>query len=310
MNRPIESDSTTLAIPPLAFEAWMQAIVLRTEDALAARLPAAHAHPVPLHDAMRYATLGGGKRIRALLCHAAGALTGAEPVALDAVASSVEMIHAYSLVHDDLPAMDDDVLRRGRPTVHVKYGEALAVLVGDALQSCAFESLAAAPLSAELRIRLVSELATASGSLGMVGGQAVDLASTGTTLLQAALERMHRMKTGSLLRAAVLMGAQCGAAWHKTRIREALENYQHAIGLAFQVVDDVLDATVDTATLGKTAGKDAEASKPTYVSTLGLDASRALALQLVHRAQVAVASLGGHTGYLDALAARVVHRFR
>jgi farnesyl diphosphate synthase len=291
-----------------SFDVWMREIVTRTEHALDLYLPAATTAPGLLHEAMRYATLAGGKRVRALLCHAAGAVVDADPAALDAAAAAIEMIHAYSLVHDDLPAMDNDALRRGRPTVHIKYGEANAILVGDGLQASAFETVCAAPLPPAQCIAVVRELAAASGSLGMVGGQYIDLASTGTRLSLDELERMHRMKTGALFRAAVLMGAHCGATPAAPQVIEAMERYQQAIGLAFQVVDDILDVTADAATLGKTAGKDMQANKPTYVSILGLDASRELALDLREQARTALAPLGRHASRLSALADLVIDR--
>ncbi|WP_445143649.1 polyprenyl synthetase family protein [Dyella sp. Tek66A03] len=286
----------------------MKSIVQRSEIALAAYLPSAESAPQTLHEAMRYATLGGGKRVRALLCHAAGELVGAAPSLLDGVASAIEMIHAYSLVHDDLPAMDNDLLRRGQPTVHVRYGEAMAILVGDALQAQAFAVIGDLPASATQRITLLQELAKASGSLGLVGGQAIDLASVGSILPRAELERMHRMKTGALLRAAIFMGAHAGPDALASGMLVALDEYQRSVGLAFQVVDDILDVTMDAATLGKTPGKDAQDHKPTYVSLLGLDASRELARQLGERAHAALAPLGARAMHLDALVEMVVHR--
>nr|WP_266181858.1 farnesyl diphosphate synthase [Dyella humicola] len=286
----------------------MKRIVQRTEVALAASLPSAGSPPETLHEAMRYATLGGGKRVRALLCHAAGELVGAAPSLLDAAASAIEMIHAYSLVHDDLPAMDNDLLRRGQPTVHVRYGEAMAILVGDALQAQAFATIADSPASATQRVTLMQELAKASSSLGLVGGQAIDLASVGSILPRDELERMHRMKTGALLRAAVFIGAHCGPEPLASDTLVALDEYQRSVGLAFQVVDDILDVTMDAATLGKTPGKDAQDHKPTYVSLLGLDASRELARQLGERAQAALEPLGAAAVHLDALVDMVVNR--
>lgn len=291
-------------------ESWLPAIVERTERALDRYLPAAEAPPATLHEAMRYATMGGGKRLRALLCHAAGELVDADPAVVDGVASAIEMIHAYSLVHDDLPAMDNDLLRRGLPTVHVRYGEAVAVLVGDALQAEAFVVIGDLPVSAAQRVTLLQELARASSSQGLVGGQAIDLASVGHVLPREELECMHRMKTGALLRAAVLMGAQSGPVPLTPDLRSALDDYQRAVGLAFQVVDDVLDVTMDAATLGKTPGKDAQDHKPTYVSLLGLDASRELAEQLGDRAHAALSPLGHRAAHLDALVDMIVHRVR
>ncbi|WP_243048666.1 farnesyl diphosphate synthase [Dyella sp. RRB7] len=295
---------------PEPLDTWLPAIVERTERALDRYLPAADIPPATLHEAMRYATMGGGKRLRALLCHAAGELVGAEPVVLDGVASAIEMIHAYSLVHDDLPAMDNDLLRRGQPTVHVRYGEAVAVLVGDALQAEAFVVIGELAVSATQRVALLQELARASSSQGLVGGQAIDLASVGHVLPRDELERMHRMKTGALLRAAVFMGAHSGTVPLAPEVRSALDDYQRAVGLAFQVVDDVLDVTTDAATLGKTPGKDAQDHKPTYVSLLGLDASRELARQLGDRAHAALAPLGRQAAHLDALVEMIVHRVR
>jgi farnesyl diphosphate synthase len=285
-------------------------IVQRTESALEVYLPSADSLPETLHEAMRYATLGGGKRIRALLCHAAGEFVGAQPSLLDGVASAIEMIHAYSLVHDDLPAMDNDLLRRGQPTVHVRYGEAVAILVGDALQAQAFAVIGDLPGSSAQRVALLQELAKASSSFGLVGGQAIDLASVGRVLPREALERMHRMKTGALLRASIFMGAHCGPEPLALEVHAALDDYQRAVGLAFQVVDDILDVTTDAATLGKTPGKDAQDHKPTYVSLLGLEASRELAEQLGARAHAALAPLGAGAGHLDALIDMVVHRIR
>ncbi|WP_369632824.1 MULTISPECIES: polyprenyl synthetase family protein [unclassified Variovorax] len=288
----------------------MHDAVGRTERALAAGLPPTATVPSRLHEALRYAALGGGKRIRPLLCQAAGALAQASPGALDATGAALEMVHVYSLVHDDLPAMDDDDLRRGKPTVHVAYDEATAILVGDALQAQAFFTLSELPLPAERRIALVRELSEAAGSRQLVGGQAIDLQSAGRSLSQPALEQMHRMKTGALIRAAVRMGALCGLADTPANaaLYRALDDYSSAIGLAFQVVDDILDATADTATLGKTAGKDAYDDKPTCVSMLGLDASRALARTLNARAHAALAPCGVRAERLGQLADLVVHR--
>lgn len=291
-------------------EVWLQRIVQRTESALEVYLPSADSLPETLHEAMRYATLGGGKRIRALLCHAAGEFVGARSSLLDGVASAIEMIHAYSLVHDDLPAMDNDLLRRGQPTVHVRYGEAVAILVGDALQAQAFAVIGDLPASSAQRVALLQELAKASSSFGLVGGQAIDLASVGRVLPREELERMHRMKTGALLRAAIFMGAHCGPEPLAPEVYATLDEYQRAVGLAFQVVDDILDVTMDAATLGKTPGKDAQDHKPTYVSLLGLDASRELAEQLGERAHAALVPLGAGASHLDALIDLVVHRIR
>ena len=291
-------------------ELWMPQIVQRTEQALERYLPAADIEPATLHEAMRYATLGGGKRLRALLCHAAGELVDADPATLDGAGSAIEMIHAYSLVHDDLPAMDNDLLRRGLPTVHVRYGEAMAVLVGDGLQAQAFAVIGELPATAAQKVALLKELASASSSLGMVGGQAIDLASVGQVLAREQLEQMHRLKTGALLRASIFMGAHAGPSPMSTELHAALDQYQRAVGLAFQVVDDILDVTTDAATLGKTPGKDAQDNKPTYVSLLGLDASRALAEELGERARTALLPLGERATHLLGLADTVVHRIR
>jgi farnesyl diphosphate synthase len=291
----------------MTFEEWMRAVLARVEGALERYLPEPSVEPARLHEAMRYAVLGGGKRVRPLLVHAAGELSGARAEALEAASAALEMIHVYSLVHDDMPCMDDDDLRRGKPTVHVKYDEATALLVGDALQSQAFVALTdVAALDVPAQAALVRELAYASGSLGMAGGQAIDLASVGLTLTRAQLETMHRMKTGALLRASVRMGALAGAA-DETTLR-ALDAYAAAVGLAFQVVDDILDVTTDSATLGKTAGKDAKDGKPTYVSIIGLEASRALAAQLRRDAHEALAPFGARARRLAELADLVVDR--
>ena len=289
------------------FEVWMRAVQSGMEDALATLLPPALAVPARLHEAMRYAVLDGGKRVRPLLVYAAGELHGAERELLARAAAAVEMIHAYSLVHDDMPCMDDDALRRGKPTVHVKYDEATALLVGDALQSQAFLMLAEAGGDAARTVQMLRVLAVASGSGGMCGGQAIDLASVGAMLSLAELEQMHRLKTGALLRASVMLGALCGKTPDADETA-ALDAYAAAIGLAFQVVDDVLDATADTTTLGKTAGKDAVDQKPTYVSLLGLDASRALAQKLREDAHRALLPFGDNAQRLRELADLIVQR--
>ncbi|RQH05717.1 polyprenyl synthetase family protein [Paraburkholderia dinghuensis] len=291
----------------MTFEQWTRLVLDRVETALEHYLPAATVLPAGLHDAMRYAVLGGGKRVRPLLCHAAGELTSATPEALDAAACALEMIHVYSLVHDDMPCMDDDDLRRGKPTVHVKYDEPTALLVGDALQSQAFITLTSDVLDAPRQAALVRELALASGSIGMAGGQAIDLASVGRALTRAELETMHQLKTGALLRASVRMGAVAGETPSADTLR-ALDVYAGAVGLAFQVVDDILDVTADSATLGKTAGKDAKDGKPTYVSIIGLDASRALAQQLRSDAHAALEPFGARAQRLAELADLVVNR--
>lgn len=289
------------------FRVWMQQKQDQCERALAAFIPQASVVPGHLHEAMRYAALDGGKRVRPLLVYAAGQLFDAPQEALDRAAAAVEMIHAYSLVHDDMPCMDDDALRRGKPTVHVKYDEATALLVGDALQAQAFLVLSEGNTSAETKLGLVRLLAHASGSVGMCGGQAIDLASVGLALTREQLEQMHRLKTGALLLASVLLGASCGKTLNPEEIA-ALNTYAAAIGLAFQVVDDVLDATADSATLGKTAGKDAADNKPTYVSLLGLPASQELARQLCREAHGALDSFGEKAQLLRDLADLIVQR--
>ncbi len=275
-----------------------------------------HGAPAALVDAMRYAVLDGGKRLRPLLVMAAWEAVhpdaATDATCLDAAlraACAVELIHAYSLVHDDMPCMDNDVLRRGKPTVHVKFGEASALLAGDALQALAFELLTpeCEPLSAERQARLCRLLARAAGSAGMAGGQAIDLASVGLPLTENQLRDMHRLKTGALLQASVMMGAACGDV--SPVAQSALQTYGAAIGLAFQVVDDILDVTADSATLGKTAGKDADQDKPTYVSLLGLERSAAYAQELLAQALEALAQSGlRNTQALQGLANMVVNR--
>jgi farnesyl diphosphate synthase len=291
-----------------AFADWMAATQQRVEAALARHLPAAASIPSRLHEAMRYASLGGGKRVRPLLAFAAGELTGADPVRLDTVACAVELIHAYSLVHDDLPCMDDDVLRRGRPTCHVAYDEPTALLVGDSLQTLAFELLAGEGFgNPASQLEMIALLARASGSRGMAGGQAIDLASVGKPLEQAELELMHALKTGALIRAAVLLGALAGAPLSAEE-RAALDRFAKRAGLLFQVVDDILDCTASTATLGKTAGKDEAADKPTYVALLGLERARTYAGELRGEALAALSCFGGRAGRLIELADFICHR--
>ena len=292
------------------FSAWTRDVQARVEEALDAFLPPADRVPHKLHQAMRYTTLGGGKRVRPLLAYAAGALFDADPSVLARVASAVEMIHVYSLVHDDMPCMDDDALRRGKPTVHVAYDEATALLVGDTLQAQAFEVIAhtdSAVVPPARQLTMVRLLAEAAGSAGMCGGQAIDLDSVGLSLTREQLERMHQLKTGAMLRVSVLLGALAGRDLAPPE-REALDAYSAAVGLAFQVVDDVLDATADSATLGKTAGKDAADNKPTYVSILGLEPSRALAEQLRREAHEALAPFGDKAQRLRELADLIVQR--
>lgn len=232
---------------------------------------------IKLYDAMEYALLGGGKRVRALLVYAAGDVTEAPQEVLTDIALAIEAIHAYSLVHDDLPCMDNDTLRRGKPTCHVAFGEAQALLAGDALQPFAFSILANLGIADEQKVAIIAELARAAGSAGMCGGQMIDLESVGRQLSADELERMHEMKTGALITAAVRMGALAGRTKIEKKVRGELKTYADSLGLAFQVIDDILDVTADTATLGKTAGKDEKEDKPTYVSILGLAKAKALA---------------------------------
>ncbi|NVE01006.1 polyprenyl synthetase family protein [Massilia sp. BJB1822] len=290
------------------FQDWMKTIQAGMEHDMSAYLPAASALPQKLHEAMRYALLGGGKRVRPLLVYAAGNLFGADAAALSRAAAALEMIHAYSLVHDDMPCMDDDALRRGKPTVHIAYDEATALLVGDALQAQAFAVLAEADtLPPARQVAMLRLLAQAAGSAGMCGGQAIDLASVGLSLTLQQLEQMHQLKTGALLRASVVLGALAGKDLDAAEL-QALNDYSRAIGLAFQVVDDILDATADSATLGKTAGKDAADNKPTYVSILGLEPSKALAEKLRLEAHAALAPFGDNAQRLRELADLIVQR--
>lgn len=251
------------------------------ESALDKLLPGIEHAPTRLHSAMRYAVLGGGKRVRPLLAYAAGELVDANPERVDLVASAVELIHAYSLAHDDLPCMDDDKLRRGKPTVHVEFDEATALLVGDSLQSLAFQALSENVLTADpqRQVAIVAMLARATGSRGMAGGQAIDLESVGKRLSVPELEFMHVHKTGALIRASIQLGAMCADTTTDVDL-DALDRFAKLAGLGFQVVDDVLDAESSTATLGKTAGKDAIGNKPTYVTVLGIEQSRALANEM------------------------------
>ena len=287
----------------------MTAVQANVETALERFLPSDKLAPQRLHEAMRYAVLGGGKRVRPLLVFAAGELAGADARRLEAAACAVECIHAYSLVHDDLPCMDDDVLRRGKPTCHVEYDEATALLVGDALQSLAFQLLAEQRLSDDpaAQVEMIRILAAASGSRGMAGGQAIDLDSVGKVLTLQELEHMHVHKTGALIRASVALGARCGRPLAPEQLAR-LERYAKCVGLAFQVVDDVLDQESSTATLGKTAGKDAAANKPTYVSLLGIARARALAGELRAEAVAALAEFGPAAQRLQSLADFIVLR--
>ncbi len=290
------------------FQDWLSAHSERTELALDRLLDSAQITPGRLHEAMRYAAQGGGKRIRPLLVYAAGQLAdhSQHSQALDAAAVAVECIHAYSLVHDDLPCMDDDDFRRGRPTVHKAFDEATALLVGDALQTRAFEILADADCDANSRLRMIQALAVASGSRGMAGGQAIDLDSVGKKLDLAGLQQMHAMKTGALLSCAVELGGII-ANLNANQMAQ-LHQYSTALGLAFQVVDDVLDATADSQTLGKTAGKDAAANKPTYVTLMGLDYAQKQAKELQDTAISSLGGFGEKAQALRELALLVVNR--
>ncbi len=280
----------------------------RTETTLERWLPAPATAPARLHAAMRYSVLGGGKRMRPLLCHAAGEALGANPQYVDVAACAVELIHAYSLVHDDMPCMDNDVLRRGRPTCHVEYDEATALLVGDALQTLAFQLMAehAAAPDPGRQLAMVALLGQAAGSRGMAGGQAIDLAAVGMALSIEELEFMHIHKTGALIRAAVLLGAHAGAADEST-VQE-LGHFANRAGLLFQVVDDILDAEGSTITLGKTAGKDAAQDKPTYVSMIGLERAKELAAHLRGEAHAALDLCEVDTGRLAALTDYIADR--
>ena len=282
----------------------------RLEAALDARLPVSDSLPNQLHAAMRYATLNGGKRIRASLVYATGESLGASLDILDVPACAVEIIHSFSLVHDDMPCMDDDDLRRGKPTCHKAFDEATALLVGDALQSLAFDMLANdATLAVDdgKRVQMVGTLAKAVGSFGMAGGQAIDIESVGQTLTAGQIEDMHRRKTGELIHASVMLGALTASGAGNDTL-SALDKYGEAIGLAFQVVDDILDITADTATLGKPQGSDEAQNKPTYPSILGLEASRSKAEELYQAALASLAPLGDNGRMLGEIADFIVHR--
>jgi farnesyl diphosphate synthase len=290
------------------FASWMAAIQERVEGALDRLLPPADLVPHALHESMRYSVLGGGKRVRPLLAFAAGEAVRADANRVERVACAVECIHAYSLVHDDLPCMDDDVLRRGKPTVHVQFGEATALLAGDSLQAFAFQLISDVALAdrAQDQVEMVRLLAHACGSRGMAGGQAIDLDAVGKQLELPQLEHMHVHKTGALIRAAVMLGAHCGSGTPQQL--DALDHYAKAIGLAFQVVDDILDCEAPTATLGKTAGKDAAQGKPTYVSLMGLQRAKDFARELRDRAVAALQPLGDDGRRLAELADFIVLR--
>ena len=282
----------------------------RAYQALDQRLPAAELHPNDLHQAMRYAVLGGGKRIRPVLVYLAGRAVNASPDRLDGPACAVECIHAYSLIHDDLPAMDNDDLRHGQPTCHKAFGEALAILAGDALQALAFQILAQDPTmipDPAIRLRMQGVLAQAAGSRGMAGGQAIDLAATGRELSLAELENMHIHKTGALIRASVLMGALSQATVDST-ILERLDRYGKCIGLAFQIRDDILDVTGDPTTLGKTTGADRALNKPTYPALLGLEGACEHARMLYEEALASLAPLNDKADPLRWIATYIIER--
>jgi len=293
------------------FATWSREVAGRMEAVIADLLPPLRAAPARLHDAMRYASLGGGKRVRPMLAFAAGLVTNADPKRLEVVATALELIHAYSLVHDDLPCMDDDTLRRGKPTLHVEFDEATALLAGDALQSHAFGLLAEHRLADDpaVQLEMIRHFAQACGSRGMAGGQAIDLESVGRALSLPELENMHIHKTGALIRAAVLLGARCGEPLAQEEL-DRLDRYAKCVGLAFQVVDDILDEESDSTTLGKTAGKDKEAGKPTYPSLMGIPGAKRFAGELLADAQAAIAPFGPRAGRLAELADFIVKRNR
>ncbi|MDY1033248.1 farnesyl diphosphate synthase [Stenotrophomonas sp. CFBP8980] len=278
----------------------------RIESQLDAALPSPADAPRRLHQAMRHSVLGGGKRMRPLLVHAAGEVFGTDPHQLDAPAMAVELIHAYSLVHDDLPAMDDDALRRGKPTTHIAFDEATAILAGDALQTRAFSLLAEAALPAELRVACLQALAHASGAAGMCGGQALDIDATGQLQSLDALTRMHALKTGALIRAAVRMGALCGHAPAADLAR--LDRFADALGLAFQVRDDILDVEASSEQLGKTAGKDVAQDKSTFPALLGMDGAKAKLDELSAVMHDALAAYGEEANALRALGRLAIER--
>lgn len=290
------------------FQAWVITHQKHIESVLDSLLPA-HSIPHILQEVMRYTVLDGGKRIRPLLVFAAGELVNAPLACVEKVAASLELIHVYSLIHDDLPAMDNDILRRGRATAHIQFGEANAILAGDALQARAFEILSTPDLcqSAAQQLRLIQLLSHAAGANGMCGGQVLDLASTGEDLTLPELEMMHIMKTGALIRGSVLMGAQCGESLSEQEYT-LLDHFAKYIGLAFQVVDDILDAEGSTKTLGKTAGKDKQNNKPTYVSLLGLSHARKKVEELFEQAILALSPFKERAHRLHALANFIIER--
>jgi len=294
----------------MSAEQLLETYAARVARALDARLPAADAEPTKLHTAMRYSTLGGGKRVRAGLVYATGEALGAPATELDNAASAVELIHAFSLVHDDLPSMDDDDLRRGRPTCHKQFDEPTALLVGDALQTLAFETLSADsddPQVLRSRLAMVRSLAQASGSMGMAGGQALDIEATGKMLEPGQLIRVHELKTGALIHASVNLGL-LAAGTVSPEITAGLDEFGRCIGLAFQIVDDILDVTADTETLGKPQGSDLAANKATFPAVMGLDEARKRANSLLESALATLAPLGDNGRSLAEIAGFIVHR--
>jgi farnesyl diphosphate synthase len=293
------------------FAAWSREVAGRMETVLAGLLPSSRIAPSRLHDAMRYAALGGGKRVRPMLAFAAGEVSGADRSRLEIVSAAIELIHAYSLVHDDLPCMDDDTLRRGKPTCHVEFDEATALLAGDALQSLAFQLLVEHRLADDpvAQLQMVQLFAVACGSRGMAGGQAIDLDAVGKALTLPELENMHIHKTGALIRASVLLGARCGQPMDPHALGN-LDRYAKCVGLAFQVVDDILDEEADSATLGKTAGKDRESGKPTYTSLLGIPEAKQFAGELLAQAHEALSAFDSRADRLRQLADFIVRRDR
>jgi farnesyl diphosphate synthase len=304
MNKPMDPilDQTT------AFNVWAGNMQMRMENVLDTHMPSVEIVPERLHEAMRYSVMGGGKRVRALLAYAAGEFCGAEMDKVDIPAASLEIIHAFSLVHDDMPCMDNDDLRRGKPSTHKQYGDSLALLVGDALQSLAFQLISQDNLvNSSQKIKMLHVLAISSGSRGMAGGQAIDLESMGIPLTRAELETMHIHKTGALIRAAALLGAYSAYRPHEDKVK-AVDHFAKSIGLAFQVVDDILDHESDTETLGKTAGKDARYNKSTYVTILGLSAAKNLADELHANAMAALSFFGREADLLRHLANFITYR--
>jgi farnesyl diphosphate synthase len=291
------------------FQDWAREVATEMERTLASLLPDPSLPPTRLHAAMRYSTLNGGKRVRPMLAMAAGLVTDAELERVKVVSAAVEFIHAYSLIHDDLPCMDDDVLRRGRPTCHIEFDEATALLAGDALQALAFEVVSTHKLTntADRQLEMMRLFTRACGSHGMAGGQAIDLANVGKPMTLPELEYMHILKTGALIRASVQLGALCGRELPDSEMA-ALDRYAKVVGLAFQVVDDILDCESNTEKLGKTAGKDQDANKPTYVSLMGLKPAKQFADELLQDAHAAVAVFGEKSQRLKQLAEFIVRR--